>query len=148
MPIEALLITNIGKRLFHRKFNRTAVSAHFQLVCSQTISNVNCENNNYTYPSPTVVFSASSLKLRAVFGTVPPNRPITIRPSGLPPMVMSKNTCLNANLINGGGTRKFLILNRVQIELLPVLVRQTFSLPLCWKFAFFGNFHLLSKFDS
>lgn len=64
------------------------------------------------YPSPIVVFSANSLKLRAVLGTVPENKPekwfvwewnygwiatllllpISIRPAGSPPIVMSKKT--------------------------------------------------------
>ena len=36
---------------------------------------------------------ASCLKLSAVLGTLPPKRPISIRPTASPPMVTSKNTC-------------------------------------------------------
>lgn len=46
---------------------------------------------NYAYPSPSAA-SANSLKLRAVFGTVPLNKPISIRPAGSPPIVISKKT--------------------------------------------------------
>lgn len=41
------------------------------------------------YPSPSG-FSASSLKFWTVLGTVPPKRPISMRPSASPPIVMSK----------------------------------------------------------
>ncbi len=41
------------------------------------------------------VFLASSAKFEAVFGTVWPNSPISIVPTGSPPIVMSKNTYRN-----------------------------------------------------
>jgi hypothetical protein len=41
----------------------------------------------------TSVPSARVLKLYTVFGTVLPNRPITILPTSSPPIVMSKKTC-------------------------------------------------------
>lgn len=60
------------------------------------------------YPSP-CGFSASCLKFSAVFGTVPPNKPITIRPAGTPPIVISKKTFINK-------TKKYQIYQQREFE--------------------------------